>query len=95
MSAALPPPDGDAAGVYIISSDCMRCGICEHMCPVEAIVEAKRQLIILKQVCTGCGECVPYCPIRAIVPSAEFAERQELTVSAMLTDILSDGPRSQ
>ena len=62
--------DGPDPGVFIISTDCMRCGVCEHMCPVDAIQEAKRQLIILKRVCTGCGDCVPYCPVHAIVPAA-------------------------
>jgi MinD superfamily P-loop ATPase len=75
-------------GTYIISTDCMRCGVCEHMCPVEAIVEAKRQLIILKRVCNGCGVCVPYCPAQAIVPGAEFKQRQTLTVSAELQQVL-------
>ncbi|HJN91886.1 MAG TPA: 4Fe-4S binding protein [Dehalococcoidia bacterium] len=88
----MPPSDAasDAQppGTYIISTDCMRCGVCEHMCPMEAIVEAKRQLIILKRVCNGCGECTPYCPVNAIVPSGEFKDRQALTVSAELRHLL-------
>ena len=74
--------------VYIISTDCMRCGVCEHMCPVEAIIEAKRQLIILKRLCTGCGECTPYCPAEAIVPESEFKHRQTLTIAAELGRVL-------
>lgn len=90
----MPQPEAtelDAAPaptVYIISTDCMRCGVCEYMCPVQAIIEAKRQLIILKRLCTGCGECVPYCPVRAIVPGNEFRRRQSITVAAELRKVL-------
>ena len=37
--------------VYIISNDCVSCGVCEYMCPLQAIVETERQLSILKRVC--------------------------------------------
>src|SRR6266542_3453747 len=39
---------------YIISSDCMDCGVCEYMCPQGAIFEAKRQFVINKALCNGC-----------------------------------------
>ena len=74
---------GDALS-YIISTDCMRCGVCEFMCPQRAIIEAKRQLIILKKLCDGCGECVPYCPVYAIVPRDQFKARQASTMAAQL-----------
>ena len=74
---------GDALS-YIISTDCMRCGVCEYMCPRGAIIEAKRQLIILKRLCDGCGECVSYCPVYAIVPRDQFKERQANTLAAQL-----------
>ena len=77
------------AGSYIISTDCMRCGVCEFMCPKDAIVEAKNQLIVLKNVCDGCAECVPYCVVSAIVPREEFRERQADTLSAQLRDVLA------
>ena len=80
--------DTAAGSVYIISSDCMSCGICEYMCPLEAIVETKRQLAILKRVCDGCGICVPYCPMWAIVPKGAIRERQALTVAAELRRVL-------
>ncbi len=64
---------------YIISSDCMDCGVCEFMCPEGAIFEAKRQFVIRKDLCNDCGICVPYCPARAIVHRDAFAARQEGT----------------
>ena len=69
---------------YIISSDCMDCGVCEYMCPETAIFEAKNQFVIRKDRCNGCGECVPYCPARAIVHRASFSARQGRTVHSVL-----------
>ena len=90
-----PGPDAPAAPAYsqsyIISTDCMDCGVCEYMCPEGAIFEAKRQFIINKDLCNGCGICVPYCPVRAIVQRANFAGRQERTVRNVLTKALSTG----
>ena len=92
-----PPcaPGPDAAGAdysdgYIISSDCMDCGVCEYMCPQGAIFEAKRQFVIHKAACNGCGECVPYCPARAIVPRTGFHDRQGRTVRTVLGNVLAD-----
>jgi MinD superfamily P-loop ATPase len=69
---------------HIISTDCMDCGVCEYMCPQQAIFEAKRQFVIHKERCNDCGECVPYCPARAIVRRADFGTRQERSVRAVL-----------
>jgi len=74
---------------YIISSDCMDCGVCEFMCPEGAIFEAKRQFVIRKDRCNGCGLCVPYCPARAIVARSGFKERQRRTVQNLLSEALS------
>jgi MinD superfamily P-loop ATPase len=94
--ARADPDDGpgtvpDYSHGYIISSDCMDCGVCEYMCPEEAIFEAKRQFVIHKTRCNGCGICVPYCPARAIVPRADFAGRQERTVRQVLGGALGSG----
>lgn len=83
--APAPDPSG-----YVISSDCMDCGVCEYMCPEGAIYEAKRQFVIAKDLCNGCGDCVPYCPARAIVPRADFKARQERTVAKVLGEALAD-----
>jgi MinD superfamily P-loop ATPase len=73
---------------YLISSDCMHCGVCEFMCPLGAIREAPNQFVVRRGLCNGCGDCVPYCPVRAIVPEAEFALRQRETRNAQLRAIL-------
>jgi NAD-dependent dihydropyrimidine dehydrogenase PreA subunit len=73
---------------YIISTDCMDCGVCEFMCPEGAIFEAKRQFVIKKDLCNDCGTCVPYCPARAIVPRDGFNARQERSVRTVLGGVL-------
>ncbi len=80
----------DYSDGYIISSDCMDCGVCEYMCPQGAIFEAKRQFVIRKGACNGCGECVPYCPARAIVPRTGFHDRQDRTVRNVLGAVLAE-----
>jgi len=85
--AMAPPAFTDG---YIISSDCMDCGVCEYMCPQGAIFEARRQFVIRKDLCNGCGECVPYCPARAIVEREHFKERQERSVRQVLGAALAE-----
>ncbi len=82
------PPEKVSAGRYMITNDCTRCGVCEYMCPQDAIKEAPNQLVVRRHLCNGCGDCVPYCPVRAIVPAAEFAARQQETRTAQLRRIL-------
>jgi MinD superfamily P-loop ATPase len=77
---------------YIISTDCMDCGVCEYMCPETAIFEAKRQFVIDKRKCNGCGDCVPYCPARAIVHRDEFKTRQARSVRSVLGAALAGSP---
>lgn len=74
---------------YIISTDCMDCGVCEFMCPEGAIFEAKRQFVIRKDLCNDCAACVPYCPARAIVHREEFEARQQRSVRTVLGRALS------
>lgn len=77
-----------SSSIYMITSDCTRCGVCEFMCPHGAIREAPKQFVIRRRLCDGCAECVPYCPVRAIVPEHEFASRQKRTRKAELGRIL-------
>ena len=50
---------------FIISSECVKCGICIDNCPVSAIVEGDEQYVIT-DACIECGKCIELCPIEAI-----------------------------
>jgi len=50
---------------FIITSECVKCGMCVDVCPVGAIIEGEEQYIITN-TCIQCGQCKEVCPIDAI-----------------------------
>lgn len=50
---------------FIITSECVKCGICVDICPVSSIVEGENQFFI-SDTCISCGKCKDACPIDAI-----------------------------
>jgi len=59
---------GDHAGTYkIAAQDCVGCGQCVDVCPVDAISgETGEAHTIDPETCIGCGQCVEACPTDAI-----------------------------
>jgi formate hydrogenlyase subunit 6/NADH:ubiquinone oxidoreductase subunit I len=55
----------DRKVIYFITSECIKCGICVDVCPIDAIVEGENQFII-SDSCINCGKCKSACPIEAI-----------------------------
>ena len=50
---------------------CNQCGICQSVCPVEAIfVDAGGAYVIDDSKCIDCGTCVDSCPQQAIFKSS-------------------------
>ncbi|MCF7858804.1 MAG: 4Fe-4S binding protein [Candidatus Cloacimonetes bacterium] len=49
----------------IITSECVKCCVCQDICPTSAIVESEEQFIIT-DACVECGKCLEACPIEAI-----------------------------
>ncbi len=49
----------------IITSECVKCGVCVDICPTSAIIESEAQYIIT-DACVDCGKCKEACPIDAI-----------------------------
>lgn len=48
------------------ASECTGCGICEEMCPMEAISLVDDTALINEKKCIGCGVCSHHCPVSAI-----------------------------
>ena len=53
---------------YIITDECIACGVCVDECPVEAISEGDDIYIIDPELCTDCGSCADVCPVEAPQP---------------------------
>lgn len=59
---------------YSINDECILCGMCAEMCPVQAIHGEEIPLsidhyhyTIDQNACVECGECAEICPAEAIV----------------------------
>lgn len=51
--------------VYVISEDCVACGSCISVCPVDAISEGSIYKID-PSLCIDCGSCADACPTGVI-----------------------------
>ena len=49
-----------------INEECIGCGTCVEVCPLEAIVESG-DVYIITDDCNECRSCVDICPVNAIV----------------------------
>ncbi|HPW45222.1 MAG TPA: 4Fe-4S binding protein [bacterium] len=49
-----------------VSDECINCGACDPVCPVEAISEQDDRRVIDPEKCTDCGACLDQCPVDAI-----------------------------
>lgn len=59
--------DVEQTVVHISEEDCVGCGRCVEVCPVDAIVGAPNFVhTVLKEHCTGCELCLPPCPVDCI-----------------------------
>ena len=54
---------------YQIQNDCIACGACADLCPVEAISDGDIYSID-ENACIDCGACADQCPVEAIIPAA-------------------------
>lgn len=50
---------------FKINDDCVSCGACAEVCPMEAIAEGDGKYEIDADKCVGCGACVDACPVGA------------------------------
>ncbi len=92
--AAIPLAKGKVDVEPIVSSvvqaDCFGCGICEYLCPYNAIrvVETPegRKAETIAASCKGCGLCASHCPKRTITMGRFTSEQIEAQIHAMLAE---------
>jgi heterodisulfide reductase subunit A len=90
--AAIPLAKGKVDVEPIVSSveqaDCFGCGICEYLCPYNAIrvVETSegKKAETISASCKGCGLCASHCPKRTITMGRFTSEQIEAQIHAML-----------
>ncbi len=52
---------------YVITEDCIGCGVCVDVCPQKCIDTSERPLRIMQEHCLHCGNCWKECPADAVV----------------------------
>lgn len=63
----------------LVPSSCIGCGLCQSVCPVDAIsYDEKGEPIIDREKCIGCGKCAEACPVSALKIS--YPEGEEVVV---------------
>ncbi len=51
---------------FFATDSCISCGLCEKMCPVEAISLSDGKPVWIKDKCVKCSACINRCPKKAI-----------------------------
>jgi ferredoxin len=66
--------------IYVDSEKCAGCGVCEDVCPVEAIRVNDGVARIDQVRCNECEACVEACPNEAILVVIEPAEEKAISL---------------
>jgi Fe-S-cluster-containing hydrogenase component 2 len=66
--------------IYVDNEKCSGCGICEDVCPVEAIRVSDGVARIDQDRCNECEACVEACPNEAILVVIEPAEEKAISL---------------
>ncbi len=45
---------------------CISCGACVGICPVKALKQEGKKIIVDETKCISCGACVAICPVGAL-----------------------------
>ena len=73
---------------YIASSDCNMCGLCENICPVQAIKRVDNRMYWTVK-CESCMKCMSACPQKAIETAHGFIIISSIVLTLFAT-YLSD-----
>jgi len=66
--------------IYVDGEKCAGCGICEDVCPVEAVRVSDGVARIDQDRCNECEACVEACPNEAILVVIEPAEEKAISL---------------
>ncbi|HEX4979567.1 MAG TPA: 4Fe-4S dicluster-binding protein [Acidimicrobiales bacterium] len=57
---------------YVIIDGCIECGICERVCPYDAIsMSDEFEFVVDGEKCPGCHRCLDPCPVDTIIPMSD------------------------
>ena len=63
-----------AKKLAIVSRECVACGCCARVCPLDAVTIFRGKLAVVNErKCVGCGKCAACCPAGII----EIVTRKE------------------
>ena len=63
---------------YVVTDECILCGVCVALCPTESITESDTKSHIEVSECIECGTCFENCVSEAIISiEEEIPETQE------------------
>lgn len=67
--------------IAFVSKDCVACGCCAKVCPLEAVSVYKGMYAAVnEQKCVGCGKCAKACPAAVISIIPGGGEENEKTL---------------
>jgi NAD-dependent dihydropyrimidine dehydrogenase PreA subunit len=66
--------------IYVDGEKCAGCGVCEDVCPVEAVRVSDGVACIDQYRCNECEACVEACPNQAILVVIEPAEEKAISL---------------
>jgi len=66
--------------IYVDGEKCAGCGVCEDICPVEAVRVSNGMARIDQDRCNECEACVEACPNEAILVVIEPAEEKAISL---------------
>ena len=77
----------DAARSYIVTDECVRCGVCERVCPADNITVTEKK-VTFSDRCEVCYACLHNCPHNAIHLRSEKSAARFRNGEILLKDIV-------